>query len=82
MGANAMKKIIMAATLTALAFLAGCASLTYEAADGSKVTYSRFLTGSDSIKGNLPGASIESTGQQAIDPAVLEAVIKIMSTAK
>ena len=61
--------------------LAGCASLTYESADGSRVTYTRVLTGSDAIKGTLPGASIESAGQKAIDPAALEALVRILSTA-
>jgi hypothetical protein len=62
--------------------ISGCASLAYESADGARVTYRRFLTGSDSIKGALPGASIESTGQQAIDPAVMAALVQILSAAK
>lgn len=61
--------------------VSGCASLTYESADGARVTYHRFLTGSDAVKGKLPGATIESTGQWAIDPAALEALVKILSAA-
>ncbi len=76
-----MRILISLAVLSSLAF-AGCASLTYESADGSRVTYTRILTGSDSIKGALPGASIESTGQQAIDPAVMAALVQILSAAK
>jgi len=65
-----------------LVILSGCASLTYEAADGSRVTYTRFMTGSDSIKGKLPGASIESKGQKAIDPETLQSVLQVLGAAK
>ena len=61
--------------------VSGCASLIYEAPDGTRVTYNRFMTGADAIKGQLPGATIESTGQRAIDPAALEALVKILSAA-
>jgi len=39
------------------------------------------MTGADAIKGQVPGATIESTGQKAIDPAALEALVRILSTA-
>lgn len=69
--------VIMCITL-----LTGCASLTYRSPDGTKVTYTRVLTGSDTIKGKLPGASIESQGQKAIDPATLEAIINVLGAVK
>jgi hypothetical protein len=36
------------------------------------------MTGSDSIKGKLPGASIESKGQKAIDPETLQAILQVL----
>ena len=73
-----MKCLYYSFIALALVMLAGCASLTYEAADGSRVTYTRFMTGSDSIKGKLPGASIESQGQKAIDPETLQAILQVL----
>jgi hypothetical protein len=72
-----MKYLLYSFIALALVILSGCASLTYEAADGSRVTYTRFLTGSDSIKGKLPGASIESKGQKAIDPETLQSILQL-----
>ena len=77
-----MKYLYYSFIALALVMLTGCASLTYEAADGSKVTYTRFMTGSDSIKGKLPGASIESKGQKAIDPETLQSVLQVLGAAK
>jgi uncharacterized protein YceK len=74
-----MRKIILIA-LSLL--LSGCASLTYQAPDGTKVTYTRVMTGSDTIKGTIKGASIESQGQKAIDPATLEAIINVLGAVK
>lgn len=68
--------------LVALCMLSGCASLTYESPDGTKVTYTRVLTGCDTIKGQAGSARIEAQGQQTIDPEVLQAVIKIMGVVK
>jgi uncharacterized protein YceK len=62
--------------------LSGCASLTYQAPDGTKVTYTRVMTGSDTIKGTIKDASIESQGQKAIDPATLQAIINILGAVK
>jgi hypothetical protein len=62
--------------------LSGCASLTYQAPDGTKVIYMRVMTGSDTIKGTIKDASIESQGQKAIDPATLEAIINILGAVK
>lgn len=62
--------------------LSGCASLTYQSPDGTTVTYTRFMTGSDTIKGTIKDASIESQGQKAIDPATLQAIINILGAVK
>jgi len=62
--------------------LSGCASLTYTAPDGTTVTYTRFMTGSDTIKGKAGNATIESKGQKAIDPATLEAILNVLGAAK
>jgi hypothetical protein len=70
-----MKYLMITLALVA----SGCASLSYEAADGSKVTYMRFMTGSDKIKGSLPGAYIESQGQKAIDPETLNNVLQLLA---
>lgn len=70
----------LAITLTiCMVLLTGCATLTYQAPDGTKVTYTRIMTGSDSIKGKLPGGEIESQGQKSIDPAFLELVLKALA---
>ncbi|MFA7175915.1 MAG: hypothetical protein WC114_01595 [Smithellaceae bacterium] len=77
-----MKRWTTAICLIAIALcVSGCASLVYESPDGTRVTYNRFMTGADAIKGQVPGATIESTGQKAIDPAALEALVRILSTA-
>jgi hypothetical protein len=68
--------------LLIILMVTGCASLTYQAPDGTKVTYTRFLTGSDTIKGKVGDAIIESKGQKSFDPAVLEAAIDIMGKVK
>ena len=44
-----MKCLYYSFIALSLVMLTGCAQLTYEAADGSRVTYTRFLTGSDSM---------------------------------
>lgn len=77
-------KIVPRKTIAILACLSltGCASLTYQAPDGTKVTYTRLLTGSDTIKGQAGSAKIEAQGQKAVDPEVLQAVIKIMGAVK
>ena len=77
-----MKYLYCSFIALALVMLTGCASLVYEAPDGTKVTYTRFMTGSDSIKGKLPGASIESKGQKAIDPETLQSVLQVLGAAK
>lgn len=77
-------KIVPRKTIVIIAalLLTGCASMTYTSPDGTTVTYTRFMTGSDTIKGKLPGASIESHGQKSIDPTILELLLKALETAK
>jgi hypothetical protein len=61
----------------------GCAMVSYSAPDGTKVTYTRFLTGSDTIKGQLgPSPKIEAQGQKVLDPELLELVIKVLGAVK
>lgn len=72
---------ILSILLACLCFT-GCAVLTYTAPDKTSVTYVRFLTGSDTIKGSLGTATIESQGQKAIDPATLQAIINILGAVK
>ena len=69
----------LAIILSICILLVGCATLRYEAPDGTKVVYTRFLTGSDSIRGNLGAGTIESQGQRAIDPAFLELVLRALA---
>jgi hypothetical protein len=54
--------------------LISCATLTYKAPNGTEVIYSRFLTTSELIEAKIGEAQIKSKGQ-AIDPAVLQAII-------
>jgi hypothetical protein len=72
----------MLGVLVALCMITGCASLTYQAPDGTIITYTRFMTGADTIKGQAGAARIEAQGQNAVDPEVLQAVIKIMGAVK
>lgn len=55
-----MRKLIL---LLCVLMLSGCACLTYEDKDGTKVTYTRFMTGSDTIKGRAGTATIEAQGR-------------------
>lgn len=77
-----MKRIFCIIILSLI--LSGCASLSYQAApDGTTtVTYARFMTGADVIKGKAGNATIEAQGQKTIDPAALQALINILGTAK
>ena len=72
------KAIVIIAAL----ILTGCATMTYQSPDGTTVTYTRFMTGSDTIKGTIKDAKIESQGQKAIDPATLQAVFDILGKVK
>ena len=62
--------------------LSGCACLNYQAPDGTRVEYCRFCTGSDTIKGELGTAKIETSGQKALDPAILEILVKALGAVK
>jgi hypothetical protein len=64
-----------------LAVLFGCARLNYVTPDGTQVTYTRFMTTSDSIQGNVGDAKIAVT-KQAIDTTLAEALLKLLTTAK
>ncbi len=75
-----MKKIVFLLILIIMFF--GCARLTYQAPDGTKVTYSRLFTSSDIIKGKVGDASIEARGQHVIDPAALQAILSILGNVK
>ena len=66
----------------ALFLICSCARLTYQAPDGTKVTYARFLTGSDVIKGKVGEASIEAQGQQVIDAESLQIIMSILGRIK
>ncbi|MEN6375535.1 MAG: hypothetical protein ABFD75_12275 [Smithella sp.] len=75
-----MKKIFV--LLMALA-LTGCASLSYEAKEGTKetkVSYSRLFTTSDKISGELPGGAKIESNNQKIDAATIEAILKLLGT--
>ena len=73
-----MKTIL---AILSVLLITGCATLTYESSDGTKVTYTRFCTGSDSIKGIAGNASIEAQGQKQLDPAVIELLLKALTAA-
>jgi hypothetical protein len=72
-----MKRLLI---ILPIMMLCGCASLNYQAPDGTKVTYSRLFTQSDTIIGKIGEASIESKGQQVIDPASLKAILSVLGT--
>ena len=62
----------------------GCAGMVYRDKDGNRVMYGRFLATTDSIKGTVPGASVEVTGQNFNLDAirvVTESAIKAAATA-
>lgn len=73
---------VATATVVGLLFLqAGCAALKYETADGTKVTYTRFLTTSDSISGDVGDAKVQVSKQQ-IDTTTLQAIIQLLGAVK
>lgn len=72
---------IIIAILLAL-ILSGCACLTYQTPDGTKVTYTRLFTGSDAIKGTVGSATIESQGQKNLDPAALQLLLDVFKSVK
>jgi len=56
-------KTIMALLFVAV-LLAGCAHMTYETPDGTKVGYTRIWTSADSIEGNVGTAKVKVGGQK------------------
>lgn len=74
-----MKKLLIG---LAIAFLfCGCASVNYEKADGTKVTYSRLFTTADSLEVTVGDASAKVNGQK-IDATTLNALIQVLGAAK
>lgn len=48
--------------ILSLCILTGCATVSYESPDGTKVSYTRFLTASDNIKAKVGDSSVEANG--------------------
>lgn len=67
--------------LLSVMFLASCSTLKYEASDGTKVSYNRFLTSTDSIKGEVKGASVE-VGKTSPEMSLIEALITVLNNKK
>lgn len=70
---------ILLACILGIALLAGCAAVTYKTADGTEVTYRRFLISQDSIEATVGGATVKANGQR-VDNAALIALISAMAT--
>jgi len=66
-----MRKLIL---IVCAFILSGCAAVTYNSPDGTKVEYVRFLTGSDKIVGSIGEAAISVSGQE-INVELLKALI-------
>ena len=79
-GKQAAVKVI--AVLLIPVLLMGCACMNYQSPDGTKVSYCRFCTGSDSIKGEAGKAKIETTGQKQLDPAVIQLLLEAAKAVK
>ena len=67
--------------IVCVAMLAGCASLSYETKDGTKVTYTRFWTTADSIEGNVGEAKIKVNNTK-IDPVTLQSLLNLMGAVR
>ena len=61
--------------------LCGCASLSYETKDGTKVSYFRLFTTADKIEGTVGAASIKVNNQK-IDLEALQSVLNLMGAVK
>lgn len=72
-----MKKWVLIGTLV---LLSGCASLTYETKDGTKVTYTRLFTTADSLKAKVGDAKVD-IGMQRIDTETLNAILGLLGIA-
>jgi hypothetical protein len=76
-----LQVLIAAGILAGLLMMQGCASLSYETQDGTKVTYTRLLTSADSVKGAVPGASVEFANQRT-DAETLRALLNLLAGVK
>jgi hypothetical protein len=72
-----MKTLII--ILLALTICSGCATLKYESADGTKITYTRFFTTSEKVDAKIKDGSLKM-GNQTIDTATLQSLIKLLAT--
>jgi uncharacterized protein YceK len=59
--------------------LTGCASLHYQTADGTTVSYTRLFTTADSTEATVGNASIKVNGQK-IDAATLNALLGLLNS--
>ncbi len=76
-----MKILINLLIFLALAVMfTGCAMVSYQTADGTKVTYSRFLSSADSLRATVGGATAEVNGQK-IDTQTLQALMQLLGAA-
>lgn len=55
-----MKGLILLIAVCCLVLLNGCASLSYKTANGTEVTYTRFLTSMDSIEAKVGEAYVKA----------------------
>jgi hypothetical protein len=75
-------KFIKAFLLLAIIFiLAGCASLTFESKDGTKVTYTRFLTTATKIEAQVGDAALKMDNQK-INTDQLQALLNLLGMMK
>jgi len=74
-----MKKIVLIVALALL--LSGCASLTFESKDGTKVRYTRFLTTATKIEASVGEAELKM-GAQKIDTTTLNALLNLLGGMK
>jgi hypothetical protein len=74
-----MKSIII--ILLALVICSGCAMLSYQTSEGTKVTYTRFLTTASSIEAKVGSSEVRFDGQK-INDAILKAIISAYTGGK
>lgn len=60
--------------IVCLMLLVGCASVSYQTADGTKVKYTRVFTTADSIEATVGTATVKANGQR-IDSEALAAIL-------
>lgn len=78
---NERKLAVLAIILLGCTLIMGCASVTYESKDGTKITYSRFMTTSEKLKVEVDGATAEVNGQE-IDTKALKAIGAIVGAVR